>query len=1499
MTAVTVVESEARPLRSTPGQRRLGYALLAALAYVPVLLAHPGKVVADTKQYLYLDPGRVLERAWSMWDSNIGFGTVTHQNIGYLFPMGPWYRAFDALGVPDWVSQRLWLGSVLFMAGLGMLFLFRTIGLRGAGAVVGTLYYVLTPYWLEYAARLSVLLLPWAGLPWMIALLVRGYRRGGWRHAALFALLIQVIGSVNVTALVYAGIGPLLWVPYAIWVDREVSARRVLATVGKFALLTIGASFWWMSGLWAQGAYGLDILRYTETMRVVSRTTLPNEVWRGLGYWFFYGRDRLGPWIEASTDYTMRPGFIVTSYLVPTLALLAAAVVRWRHRVYFAAVAVLGVVIAVGAHPYDSPTPIGAAFKKLSQGSTVAFALRSTGRAVPLVVLGLAGLMAAGVTALVDRWAAAGVRRPRFRIAAIAVPVVVGILLVVNLPALATGGFYGSNLQRPEEIPQYWKDAIAHLDAQPHDTRALELPGSDFGSYRWGQTVDPITPGLMDRPYVARELIPYGSAASANLLNAFDLRLQDRQLDPDAIAPLMREMAVGDVVLRNDIQFERYRLLRPLFTWDEFTPTPAGLREPVTFGKPTSAQSTQYPFLDEQALLANPDLQVPPPVAVFPVARPSAIVRSKSPESPVVIAGDGDGMVDAAEAGLLANDPLIQYSASNDRTPSEIRRAVANHGVLVVTDSNRDRGRRWSTLTETQGYTEGRGTRPLVEDEADARLDLFPDQSPDAQTVTVLSGARAVAATSYGNAITYTPEDRPARAFDGDPTTAWRVGQFDDVRGARIRIVLDAPITTDHVNLVQVLTPPNDRWITNAVLRFDGEHDLPVTLDASSRTADGQTITFPSRTFRSFEVEVRDTNVGQLDLYGGQSPVGFGEIRLQDAAPGSAPVVVHETLKMPNDLLRIAGRSSLRNPLVILMTRQRVGLKPARRDPEAVLDRTFRLPTARVFRPALAFRLSRNRTDSQIDRTLGYEGPVTADSSARLLDAPAVRASAALDQDPATAWTTPFKEAVGSSVDVAFGSTRTVDHLDLALRADGSHSVPSEITVTDRSGLTRTVPLTLPAGTSVAGGVLATTARFDALRSSGLKIEITKVRPVTTLEYDCGCQVETPAAVVEFGVPGLAPVRPPARIPATCRTDLFTVDGRTFPVALDGSTADAVQLDTVSAVLCARRGTEYRVALDAGKHQVVGSAGTVTGFDLDRVVLASRAGGGASADLAADGVVAARRDRPAPVVRVLRNGRASASIEVEPTAARSWLVLGQSHNAGWQASIDGKSLGAPQLVDGYANGWRVPAHKAPVIVDVEWTPQRTVERSIAMSLVTVTLCLGIVLVSYRRQSSPRLGSIAVLARADVEPTIAPVVTAADHVSVTRRVVAAVIVGLFAAVAVNPVVGLAGAIAVALVLTWPRLRRWFVLAAPAFVLLDGLYIAVRQVRHDFPPIFEWPTFFGRARLIGWLVVVVLAADVVIELAVGRRRRAEVDVEPPDPDPSAPADPPDQPEPVRPS
>ncbi len=257
--------ADVRDLRRLP----IGTLALLVVAYVPLLLTRPGEVGADTKTYLYLDPGRLLSRAAWMWDTSIGAGTVTHQNIGYLWPMGPYYWVLDAIGVPDWVAQRLWLGTIIAAAGLGVRFLLRELRWEGTGVTVASFAYALSPYLLHYGARISVILLPFAGLPWLIGLASRSVRLGGWRWPAVFALVTVTVGGVNATSLLLVMAGPLLWLGYCVLVARTATWGATLAAGLRITVLTLATSTWWITGLALQGAFGIPILRYTETYAAV------------------------------------------------------------------------------------------------------------------------------------------------------------------------------------------------------------------------------------------------------------------------------------------------------------------------------------------------------------------------------------------------------------------------------------------------------------------------------------------------------------------------------------------------------------------------------------------------------------------------------------------------------------------------------------------------------------------------------------------------------------------------------------------------------------------------------------------------------------------------------------------------------------------------------------------------------------------------------------------------------------------------------------------------------------------------------------------------------------------------------------------------------------------------------------------------------------------------------------------------------------------------------
>ena len=233
--------------------------------------------------------------------------------------------------------------------------------------------------------------------------------------------------------------------------------------------------------------------------------------------------------------------------------------------------------------------------------------------------------------------------------------------IVLANPAMWKVRMIEENLHRDEDLPTYWLEAAAAFDADDDGTRIWELPGSDFASYRWGNTVDPITPGLIDRGYVARELVPFGSAASADLLTAFDRRLQEGSLESASVVPIAQLMSVGDLVHRADLTYERFRTPRPVPMAD-FLESVRGLGEPIGFGEPMpNVAGPEQPLLDEVALSIDPTLPDPAPVTSYAVPDPLDVVRLRSGESVLIVVGDGEGLVDAAAAGALDLERTVVF----------------------------------------------------------------------------------------------------------------------------------------------------------------------------------------------------------------------------------------------------------------------------------------------------------------------------------------------------------------------------------------------------------------------------------------------------------------------------------------------------------------------------------------------------------------------------------------------------------------------------------------------------------------------------------------------------------------------------------------------------------------------------------------------------------------------------------------------------------------------
>jgi hypothetical protein len=286
------------------------------------------------------------------------------------------------------------------------------------------------------------------------------------------------------------------------------------------------------------------------------------------------------------------------------------------------------------------------------------------------------------------------------------------------------------------------------------------------------------------------------------------------------------------------------------------------------------------------------------------------------------------------------------------------------------------------------------------------------------------------------------------------------------------------------------------------------------------------------------------------------------------------------------------------------------------------------------------------------------------------------------------------------------------------------------------------------------------------------------------------------------------------------------------------------------------------ITLARGEHVLRTSEGVRTGVQLDRVVLASAAGSKPLAVAGGRVTGLGRAPLPTPSITVVSKGATRIRVHVSGAGTPFWLVLGQSHSDGWKATVaHAGSLGASRLVDGYANGWLVRPNRAEFDVVLEWTPQRQVWAAIWISVLAALSCLAIVGWSLRRKRRRAPTALEGDSDVRVEWPSSPRGTLVRRPS--DRVVVPLLAGLAASLVVAPWVGAIAVVAVVLMQWRPSLRAFVAVGPAVLIALVLAYIVYLQHHFRFPPVFEWPTLFPLGRPLGWLAVVLLAIDVLVE------------------------------------
>src|ERR1700753_901725 len=204
------MRAEAGPVEVIPLSRRWLWPV-AAVARALSFGSSPGQISPDTKLDLTANPLRFLARATNLWNSELPFGQAQNQAYGYLFPHGTFFLAGHLLGLPGWITQRLWWGLLLTVGFLGLL---RVAEARGIGSptsrLVAAAAFALSPRVLTTVGSISSETLPIMLAPWVLLATILALREDGPSGRSLRRLAGQAGVAVALMGAVHA-LAALAW----------------------------------------------------------------------------------------------------------------------------------------------------------------------------------------------------------------------------------------------------------------------------------------------------------------------------------------------------------------------------------------------------------------------------------------------------------------------------------------------------------------------------------------------------------------------------------------------------------------------------------------------------------------------------------------------------------------------------------------------------------------------------------------------------------------------------------------------------------------------------------------------------------------------------------------------------------------------------------------------------------------------------------------------------------------------------------------------------------------------------------------------------------------------------------------------------------------------------------------------------------------------------------------------------------------------------------------
>ena len=1209
------------------------------------------------------NPLPFLTRAASLWNSELPFGQAQNQAYGYLFPHGTFFLLGDIMGLPGWVTQRLWWALLLTVGFWGLLRLAEALGIGSPGSrVIAAAAFALSPRVLTTIGAISSETLPMMLAPWVLLPVILALRGSGSVRvlAARSALAIALMGAVNAVATLTGCLAALIW-----WACHRPN-RLWMRFTAWWALCSVLAIAWWVVALVMLGRVSPPFLDFIESSGVTTQWTSLTEMLRGTDSWTPF----VAPDATAGASLVTGSVAVLATTLVAAAGLAGLAMRTMPARGRLVTTLLAGIVLLAVGYSGALGSPLAHEVQLFLDAAGTP--LRNVHKLEPVIRLPLV----LGLAHLLGRIPLPGSAPRREWMRAFAHPehdkrVAVGIVVLVALAA-GTSLAWTGRLTPPgafDAIPPYWHQTADWLDehnAGSPTGRVLVVPGAPFATQVWGTSHDEPLQVLGNSPWGVRDSIPLTPPQTIRALDSVQ-RLIAAGRPSAGLADTLARQGISYVVVRNDLDPETSRSARPVLVHRAIDGSP-GLSKAAEFGEQVGP-GTLAGFITDSGLR--------PKYPAVEIYRVESGIRE--PGAPYLTDTDAIARIDGGPEALLRLDERRRLSDQPPLGPmlltADAQRAGLPTPVVTVTDT---------PLARETDYGRVDDHSSAIRAEGDIRhtFNRVPDY-PAGDTRAVhgaWAGGRVTASSSAADSTALpnvNPATAPMAAIDSDSSTSWVSNALQSAVGQWLQVDFDHPVTNATITVTPSATAVGAqvRRIEistvngTSTLRFD-EAGKPITAALPYGETPWVRITAVGTDDGSPGVQfgITDFDVTQYDASGYAHPIELRHTVLVPGPPANSAVAQWD---LGSELL---GRPGCAEGPDGMHCAAAMALSP---EEPVNLSRTLTVPDRISVKPTVWVRprqgpnLADLINQPETTRASGDADPIDVLGSAY----------AATDGDPRTAWTAPQRIV----------QHRTPPNLTLKLPA------PAEVTslrLTPSSS-------TLPAHPKLVAIDLGDGPQVRPLSGDGgaqtvaLKPRITDTVKVSILDWDDVID-RTALGFDQLKPPGLAEIaaldgqgRPIAAADAArnraraitvpCgRGPIIAVAGQFVQTSIDTTVGALLDGDPIQARTC----QAGPITLPVGQQELLISPGAP--FVVDGVQFVGPLGreltGAATDPVQTPAWSADHRE-----------------VDVPASQAARILVVPESVNPGWTARTgDGARL-TPVTVNGWQQGWVVPAGTAGTV----------------------------------------------------------------------------------------------------------------------------------------------------------------------------------------------------------